>query len=179
MKQSLVPSKLYTCAGTRGGDRSAPPQMTGEMGRANFDKIANLNVGMAVLTLGLVSMARKSSESFPRAQRPRMKRGPMRKLSTGQKRDIAAIRAKKDQTIDFSDIPAVVDWSGAEIGKFYRPAKKSVTMRLDEDVVSWLKTYGKGYQTRANLLLRHAMASTEQGAPATAARPRQARRSRP
>jgi hypothetical protein len=32
-------------------------------------------------------------------------------------------------------------------------------MRLDADVIEWLKGYGKGYQTRANLLLRHAMAS--------------------
>jgi len=40
---------------------------------------------------------------------------------------------------------------------FYRPAKRPVTMRLDEDVVEWLKGFGPGYQTKANLLLRHAM----------------------
>jgi uncharacterized protein (DUF4415 family) len=84
----------------------------------------------------------------------------MRKLSKEQKRDIAAIAAKKEQSIDLSEMPEVVDWSGAEIGKFYRPPKKSVTMRLDQDVIEWLKAFGKGYQTRANLLLRHAMAST-------------------
>ena len=86
----------------------------------------------------------------------------MRKLPKEQKRDIAAIAAKKDADIDFSDVPAVVDWSGAEIGKFYRPRKKPVTMRLDADVLEWLKAYGKGYQTKANLLLRHAMVSTAQ-----------------
>jgi uncharacterized protein (DUF4415 family) len=83
----------------------------------------------------------------------------MRKLTKEQKRDIAAIRAMKDEDIDFSDIPLVLDWSKAEMGKFYRPPKKSVTMRLDGDVIEWLKGYGKGYQTRVNLLLRHAMAS--------------------
>ena len=83
----------------------------------------------------------------------------MRKLTKEQKRDIAAIAAKKDADIDLSDMPEVVDWSGAEIGKFYRPPKKSVTMRLDQDVIDWLKAYGRGYQTRVNLLLRHAMAS--------------------
>ncbi len=83
----------------------------------------------------------------------------MKRLSKEQKRDIAAIAAKKDEDIDFSDVPAVVDWSGAEIGKFYRPPKKPVTMRLDADVLEWLKAYGKGYQTKANLLLRHAMVS--------------------
>ena len=81
----------------------------------------------------------------------------MKKLTREQKRDIAAIATKRDEDIDLSDMPEVVDWSGAEIGKFYRPTKKPVTMRLDADVVEWLKAYGKGYQTKANLLLRHAM----------------------
>jgi uncharacterized protein (DUF4415 family) len=84
----------------------------------------------------------------------------MRKLSREQRRDIAAIAAKKAESIDLSEMPEVVDWSGAEMGKFYRPPKKSVTMRLDQDVLDWLKGYGKGYQTRANMLLRHAMASS-------------------
>ena len=42
----------------------------------------------------------------------------MKKLGQRQKRDIAAIAAKKDADIDFSDIPEVIDWSGAEMGKF-------------------------------------------------------------
>ncbi|MGD0800274.1 MAG: BrnA antitoxin family protein [Terracidiphilus sp.] len=48
------------------------------------------------------------------------------------------------------------------IGRFYRPAKRPVTMRLDDDVIEWLKSYGRGYQTKANLLLRHAMESSQQ-----------------
>jgi uncharacterized protein (DUF4415 family) len=83
----------------------------------------------------------------------------MRKLSREQKRDIATISAMRDEDIDLSEMPEVVDWSGAEMGKFYRPPKRSVTMRLDQDVLDWLKAYGRGYQTRVNLLLRHAMAS--------------------
>jgi uncharacterized protein (DUF4415 family) len=81
----------------------------------------------------------------------------MRKLTGEQNRDIAAIAAKKDGDIDFSDAPPVLDWSGAEIGKFYRPMKKPVTIRLDSDIIDWLKSTGRGYQTRANWLLRHAM----------------------
>ncbi len=81
----------------------------------------------------------------------------MKKLTKGQMRDIRAIATKKDGEIDFSDAPPVLDWSGAEIGKFYRPEKKPVTMRLDSDVIEWLKAYGRGYQTKANGLLRHAM----------------------
>ena len=81
----------------------------------------------------------------------------MRKLTKEQKRDIRAVAAKKDEDIDFSDAPAVLDWGGAEIGMFYRPKKKPVTMRLDADVIAWLKADGPGYQTKANSLLRHAM----------------------
>ena len=69
----------------------------------------------------------------------------------------ATSKEKKDADIDLSEMPEVLDWSGAEIGKFYRPPKKPVTMRLDTDIISWLKGYGRGYQTKANFLLRHAM----------------------
>lgn len=89
----------------------------------------------------------------------------MKRLTREQKREIAAVAAKKDAEIDLSEMPEVVDWSGAEVGKFYRPPKKPVTMRLDADVVEWLKSYGRGYQTKANLLLRHAMDSTRASKP--------------
>ena len=94
----------------------------------------------------------------------------MRRLNQKQKREIAALAAKGDEGVDFSDIPLKLDWSRAEIGKFYRPPKKSVTMRLDADIIDWLKGFGKGYQTRANLLLRHAMVNTSKAGPKTARR---------
>ena len=84
----------------------------------------------------------------------------MKRLTKEQKREIAVIAAKKDEDIDLSDMPEVIDWSDAEMGSFHRPPKRPVTMRLDADVVEWLKSYGPGYQTKANLLLRHAMRST-------------------
>ena len=86
----------------------------------------------------------------------------MRKLTRKQRDEIAAVAAKRDADIDLSDMPEVIDWSGAEVGKFYRPPKRPVTMRLDADIIEWLKSYGPGYQTKANLLLRHAMQSTRQ-----------------
>lgn len=85
----------------------------------------------------------------------------MKTRTKEQKRDIAAIARKKNKDIDLSEMPEVLDWSGAEIGRFYRPTKKPVTMRLDEDVIEWLKGFGRGYQTKANLLLRHAMSATK------------------
>src|SRR5258708_23658008 len=81
----------------------------------------------------------------------------MRRLKKEQRGDIRDIAAKRKEDIDFSDAPAVLDGSGGEIGKFYRQTKKRVTMRLNSDVIAWLKADGRGYQTKANWVLRHAM----------------------
>lgn len=35
--------------------------------------------------------------------------------------------------------------------------KTKVSIRLDDDVIDWLKQQGRGYQTRANRILRAAM----------------------
>jgi BrnA antitoxin of type II toxin-antitoxin system len=44
-------------------------------------------------------------------------------------------------------------------GAEQRPIKASVTVRLDADVLAWLKGGGRGYQTRLNALLRQLMTS--------------------
>ena len=41
------------------------------------------------------------------------------------------------------------------------PAKQQLTIRLDTDIVRWLKAHGRGYQTRINRILRAAMESTK------------------
>jgi uncharacterized protein (DUF4415 family) len=45
----------------------------------------------------------------------------------------------------------------ARAGRLYIPIKKDIHIRLDADVIEWLKRNGKGYQTRANEILRRAM----------------------
>jgi uncharacterized protein (DUF4415 family) len=82
-----------------------------------------------------------------------MKRG----LTEEQSQEIMQLAAMPDEEIDYSDIPSVKDWDEAVAGKFYRPIKQTVTIRLDADVVNWLKQGGRGYQTRVNRLLRAAM----------------------
>ena len=57
----------------------------------------------------------------------------MRRLTREQQREIAAIAAKRDEEIDLSEMPEVIDWSEAEVGKLYRPPKKPVTMRMDAE----------------------------------------------
>lgn len=83
------------------------------------------------------------------------------KINTDRAREIRALKRMKDSDIDTTDIPPISDWSKAVVGKFYRPIKKPLTIRLDADVLAWLKVQGKGYQTRINALLRTAMESGE------------------
>jgi uncharacterized protein (DUF4415 family) len=80
-------------------------------------------------------------------------------VTARQNRELAAIAALADEQIDTSDIPELspAAWKDAVRGKFYRPVKQAVSMRLDADVVAWLKKPGKGYQTRANRILRQHM----------------------
>lgn len=64
-----------------------------------------------------------------------------------------------DSEIDYSDIPPQTadKWKNAVVGKFYRPSKEPIGLRIDADVLAWLKSQGPGYQTRANQILRKAM----------------------
>ena len=80
-----------------------------------------------------------------------------RKLSRKLERELKALEAMGDEGIDYSDIPQRTDWSGAVVGRFYRPIKKPLTVRIDVDVLAWLRAKGSGYQTRLNRILRDAM----------------------
>lgn len=82
----------------------------------------------------------------------------MAKLSSARRKQLERLSRKPDREIDFSDAPEVrAIPSEAVVGRFYRPKKSSVTIRLDADVLAWLKKPGEGYQTRINLYLREAM----------------------
>lgn len=70
------------------------------------------------------------------------------------------LAAMSDESIDFSDIPPLTDEFLAQAKRFdelYRPQKCQVTVRIDKDVLEWLKSSGKGYQTRLNEILRREM----------------------
>jgi uncharacterized protein (DUF4415 family) len=67
---------------------------------------------------------------------------------------LSALRSMKDEDIDFSDIPEITDFSGFERGKFFRPIKKPVTLRLDADVLEWFKHHHPKYQSAINSALR-------------------------
>jgi uncharacterized protein (DUF4415 family) len=67
-------------------------------------------------------------------------------------------RARADSRIDTSDIaPLDQDFFARAVrNPFSRPLKQSTTVRLDADVLAWLRSQGPGYQTRLNAILRAA-----------------------
>ncbi len=80
-------------------------------------------------------------------------------LTAKQRAEVAALAAQSDKQIDKSDIAALGDafWQNAVRNPLYKATKQSTTVRLDSDVLQWLKSGGSGYQTRLNRILRNAM----------------------
>lgn len=80
-------------------------------------------------------------------------------LTKKQKAEIKFLSELPDSKIDYSDIPPLSAefWKNATPNPFYKPTKTSTTVRVDTDVLAWLKSQGKGYQTRINAILRAAM----------------------
>jgi uncharacterized protein (DUF4415 family) len=79
----------------------------------------------------------------------------MPRLSAEKRKTLKKLAAYRDREIDLSDIPEIREIpSDAVIGKFYRPKKETITIRIDSDVLAWLKASGSGYQTRINNFLR-------------------------
>lgn len=84
-------------------------------------------------------------------------------LTPARKRRLAKLAEQPDAQTDCSDIPPLSDdfWTKAVRNPFYRPVKQQLTVRLDADVVEWLRGQsgkgGRGYQTKLNALLRGAM----------------------
>lgn len=72
-------------------------------------------------------------------------------------------RLAANQEAPPNDFPELSDaqLAAMQSGAFYRPLKKQITARVDADVLAWLKSQGKGYQSRMNAILREAMLSAK------------------
>ncbi|WP_284947634.1 BrnA antitoxin family protein [Acidisoma cladoniae] len=82
--------------------------------------------------------------------------------SRDQRDRLERLAGAPDATIDTSDIPEVLDWSGAVRGGLYKPLKEAITIRLDADVLAWFKEQvggGRGYQSEINRVLRQHIAT--------------------
>ena len=82
-------------------------------------------------------------------------------MSISAKR-LKEIEVIQDQDIDYSEIPEADEsfWQRVEL-QMPQP-KKGIYIRLDTDVIDWLKSKGKGYQTRMNAMLRELMRSEKE-----------------
>jgi len=78
----------------------------------------------------------------------------MNKVTETERQEIDRLATLPDDAIDTSDIPEITDWSGAERGRFYRPVKQQVTLRIDADILAWFRAQGGKYQSQINLVLR-------------------------
>jgi uncharacterized protein (DUF4415 family) len=80
-------------------------------------------------------------------------------LTPRQKAELEKLAAMPESEIDFSDIPRLDAhfWKSAVRGSLYKPVKTSKTIRVDADILLWLRSKGPGYQTRLNAILRQAM----------------------
>ncbi len=73
---------------------------------------------------------------------------------------LEALSKLSDSDIDTTDIK---EWTEADFNEavpfktVYKPRKEQITTRIDADVLLWLKSHGKGYQTLLNDILRKEM----------------------
>ncbi len=89
----------------------------------------------------------------------RYKQDELPPISEERKAELKALNERPGKDINFSDIPPLDEdfWAKAVRNPFYKPVKIPVSVRIDSDIMAWLKTQGKGYQTRMNAILREAM----------------------
>ena len=80
-------------------------------------------------------------------------------MTPSRKSRLTRLALLPDSKIDLSDIPQLKEsfWKNAIRNPYYRPVKQQLTVRLDADVIAWLRQQGRGYQTRLNHILREAM----------------------
>ncbi len=76
----------------------------------------------------------------------------MRKKSI--KSDLKRLDKMTDEDIDYSEIPEFDEEFLRTVEMKVSPGKKPIALRLDADVLEWMKAQGKGYQSRINAILR-------------------------
>jgi len=88
-------------------------------------------------------MVKKLSGS---SQQEKRKRVNVNGITSKLAAELKVLEAMTDDQIDFSDIPLKLDWSKAERGRFYRPVKQLISLRVDADIAAWFKEKAKGKQ---------------------------------
>ena len=99
------------------------------------------------------------SELFQQGRRANMNKKPiLSKFEADCQKDWNKINSMADEEIDFSDCPEITPEQFAKAvvrrGLPVVKNKAQVTLRIDNDVLEWFKSQGRGYQTQINSLLR-------------------------
>ena len=104
-----------------------------------------------------VTMMMKSCKSSPHEKQPRERDTAMSKLTKKQAKEIEKLANVPDEDINTIDVPQIEDFTDAVRGRFYRPVKQQITLRIDADLLAWFRSLGDKYQTRINAALREYM----------------------
>jgi uncharacterized protein (DUF4415 family) len=78
----------------------------------------------------------------------------MNRVSEKQADELRRLAQQDEEAVDTGDVPEITNWEDAVRGRFYRPVKEQVTLRIDADVLAWFRAGGNKYQTRINAALR-------------------------
>ena len=112
-------------------------------------------------------MAKKKSVSSRREKRLPASALFTTRLGEGARQELKKLAKMPDSKIDLSDAPERLPrTSEIQVGRFYRPIKQLVSLRVDADVLAWFRGRGKKYQTYMNHVLRREMENGSRHRPA-------------
>jgi uncharacterized protein (DUF4415 family) len=105
---------------------------------------------------GAHTMAKKSSVLSRREKLVRVKAEDIlgKPPSKRQRADLARLKNLPDNEIDYSDIPPL---TAEQLATAFQPNRQLIAVRLDREVLKWLRGFGPGYSTRINNILRTVM----------------------
>ncbi len=115
---------------------------------------------LIVVFIGSLTMAKKSSVSSQPAKLVRVKAERIlnKPLTRQQRERLGRLAKKRDSEIDFSDIPPLTDEQLAQMVPYRLRSKTTlISFRVQQDVLSWLKSKGPGHLSRINAILANVM----------------------
>jgi uncharacterized protein (DUF4415 family) len=105
-------------------------------------------------------MAKKKSALSPREKRLTASALFTTPISDRERAELVRLSGKSDSELDYSDAPAMKSVPrNVHIGRFYRPVKQQISLRVDADVLAWFRLKARKYQTYMNEVLRREMQS--------------------
>lgn len=100
-------------------------------------------------------MVKKLSALSQREKQCQVKNGTIT-LTAKLKKEADKLKRRAINLSD-PDAPEIAHWRNAVRGKFYRPIKQQITVRIDADVLDWFKHHSDRYQTLINKVCREYM----------------------